>query len=378
MALVIKDAVKKHLRARIALLAPTGGGKTYSGLKFLGAMVKLGMAKKIGVIDTEHRSASKYIGEFPPFRVIEMEDDFSPEQYIEALSMLADDGCDGVLIDSLSHAWVGKGGSLELKDKFGKQKGLNDYTAWGPISSMQNRLIEAMLSYPGHLVATMRLKMEHVLEEDPITKKKVVRKIGLQPQQRDGLEYEFDLVGDLDQDHNFSVSKTRCSALDGYSVHKPGEEVIKKMKTWLESGTAEADRFVGKPAPAPAPVRQAAPASEVHPAATTTASPVVAPVAATIPATTTTAQTPRPAGETTGAPATTVEPPSSAEAAMRERPAVEFARQLEEAQSVAALSDIVGIIAIAVRSKIVDAAERKDLLARWSVANKKFEQRVAA
>lgn len=283
MALVIKDAVKLNLKARIALLAPTGGGKTFTLLKFLFTLVKLGMAKKVGVVDTEHGSASKYIGEFPAFRVIEMTDDFSPEQYIEALQMLAEDGCDAVGIDSLTHAWAGKGGSLELKDKFGRQKGFNDYTAWGPVTAMQNRLIESMLSYPGHLVTTMRLKMEHVLEEDPITKKKVVRKIGLQPVQRDGLEYEFDLVGDLDQDHNFSVSKTRCSSLDGYAVNKPGEEVIRKMKDWLESGEAAQAR--AKPAPAketiPAGALSVTPpaASQVAQASTPLAAAVVPPAA---------------------------------------------------------------------------------------------------
>jgi hypothetical protein len=293
MALQIKDAVKEQLKARIALLAPTGGGKTYTALKFLAAMQKLGMGKKIGVIDTEHGSASKYVGVFPKFRVIELTDDFSPEVYIEALQLLADDGCDLALVDSLTHAWTGKGGSLELKDKFGRQKGFNDYTAWGPVTAMQNRMIEALLSYPGHLVATMRLKMEHVLEEDPVTKKKTVRKIGLQPQQRDGLEYEFDLVGDLDQDHNFSVSKTRCSALDGYAVNKPGEEVIRKMAEWLQSGTAAADRNYGKPAPVP----PAAPASEVTPVAAAVTAPAASPTtaqaeAAAAPATALAATTP--------------------------------------------------------------------------------------
>jgi AAA domain-containing protein len=171
-----------------------------------------------------------------------MADDFSPEQYIEAMQIMADDGVDALLVDSLTHAWAGKGGSLELKDRFSRQQNFNDYTAWGPVTAMQNRLIEALLSYPGHLVATLRLKMEHVLEKDPVTGKNVVRKVGLQPVQRDGMEYEFDVVGDLDQDHNFKVSKTRCRTLDGYGVNKPGEEVIRKLRGWLESGTAVDDR----------------------------------------------------------------------------------------------------------------------------------------
>lgn len=278
MALVIKDAVKLNLKARIALLSPTGGGKTYTMLKFLFALVKFGMAKKVGIVETEHGSASKYIGEFPTFRVVELTDDFSPEQYIEAMQLLAEDGCDAAGVDSLSHAWAGKGGSLELKDKFGRQKGFNDYTAWGPVTAMQNRLIESMLSFPGHLIATMRLKMEHVVEQDPITKKNVVRKIGLQPVQRDGLEYEFDLVGDLDQDHNFSVSKTRCSTLDGYAVNKPGEEVIRKMQAWLESGEAAQAR--AKPAPVAVVAKEGLSSAAPKPAAPETASTSTAPVAA--------------------------------------------------------------------------------------------------
>lgn len=259
MALSIRDAVQENLKARIGLLAPTGGGKTFTMLKLLFEMKRLGMASKIGVIDTEHRSASKYKRDFGPFRVIEMEDDFSPEQYVLALGMLAEDGCDAVGIDSLTHAWAGKGGALELKDKIGKQKGFNDYTAWGPVGAWHNRLIEGMLTYPGHLIATMRLKMEHVLEEHPITKKKEVKKIGLQPVQRDGMEYEFDVVGDLDQQHNFSISKTRCSKLDGYSEPKPdGKAIIKTLKAWLESEEGKAPppvkpKLAAAPEPAPEP-----------------------------------------------------------------------------------------------------------------------------
>lgn len=318
MALVIKDAVKQNLRARIALLAPTGGGKTYSGLRFLNSLVKLGMAKKVGVIDTEHGSASKYIGEFPPFRVIELTDDFSPEVYIEAMQLMADDGCDALLIDSLTHAWAGKGGSLELKDKFGRQKGFNDYTAWGPVTAMQNRLIESMLSYPGHLVTTMRLKMEHVIEKDPVTGKNVVRKVGLQPVQRDGLEYEFDLVGDLDQDHNFSVSKTRCSALDGYSAHKPGEEVIRKLRMWLESGEREAVK-----APPAAPAKEEAP-----------------PPLSSIP---------NPQAEQATKPAPRV--------------AEQLASQMAEATTIDQLDGIGATIGAACKAGTVTDAERKDLVA---------------
>ena len=289
MSLVIKDAIQANLKARIGLIAPAKGGKTFTMLTFLFGMKELGMATKIGVIDTEHRSASKYKRDFGPFRVIEMEDDFNPEQYIEALRLLAEDGCDAVGIDSLSHAWAGKGGALEMKDRVSRQRGFNDYTAWGPVTAVHIRMIEAMLSYPGHLIATMRSKMEYVMEEDPITKKNVVRKIGLQPLQRDGMEFEFDIIGDINQEHELVIAGTRCRALDGYRKTKPGPEVIKTLKAWLESDEAVevkarptpapetvAMKPAPPPAPSPTPALVDATSSTTEPAASPSTDPVPA------------------------------------------------------------------------------------------------------
>jgi hypothetical protein len=362
MTLIIKDAVKLNLKARIALLAPTGGGKTYSLLKFLFSLVKLGMAKKVGVIDTEHGAASKYVGEFPAFRVIELTDDFGPEVYIEALQILADDGVDAAGIDSLTHAWAGKGGSLELKDKFGRQKGFNDYTAWGPVTAMQNRLIESMLSYPGHLVTTMRLKMEHVIEKDPVTGKNIVRKIGLQPVQRDGLEYEFDLVGDLDQDHNFSVSKTRCSALDGYSVNKPGEEVIRKLKGWLESG--EAVQAKARPTVAQKPAEPATTSSTPVSAAATpsTTEPAAVPTSPAALAVAGASAAPPPTTTPPAAAVTSTVPVATAPTTPAPRPADSFASQMNAAATPDALEGIALAIGPAVKANAISESEKKMLV----------------
>jgi len=61
--------------------------------------------------------------------------------------------------------------------------------------------------------ATMRAKTEYVQEKNEKTGKVSVRKVGMAPVQRDGLEYEFDVVADLDQDNNLIVGKTRCPSL---------------------------------------------------------------------------------------------------------------------------------------------------------------------
>lgn len=228
---LFKKATKLQLKLRLALLGPTGSGKTFTALR-----IAKGLGGKIAVIDTERRSASKYSGEFD-FDVLELES-FSADKYVEAIKAAEAEGYDVLVIDSLSHAWMGKDGSLETVDKIAKRSQTgNSFVAWRDVTPMHNTLVDTILSARMHVIVTMRVKMEYVLEEDS-RGKKTPRKIGLQPQQRDGVEYEFDVIADIDQEHNFIVSKTRCRALDGLVVKNAGEDVADRLKAWLSDGEA--------------------------------------------------------------------------------------------------------------------------------------------
>lgn len=226
-------ATKKKSRARVALVGPSGSGKTYTSLGF--ARVLAGADGRIAVIDTERGSASKYAGSVADFDVLDLEK-HDPREYVQAIRDAAREGYEVLVIDSLSHAWNGRGGALELVDQAAsRSKAGNSYTAWRDVTPMHNALIDAILTYPGHVIATMRAKTEYVLEEGP-GGKKVPRKIGLAPVQRDGMEYEFDVVADIDHDHTFVVTKTRCAALDGLVVRHPGPEVAERIRAWLDDG----------------------------------------------------------------------------------------------------------------------------------------------
>ena len=121
-------------------------------------------------------------------------------------------GYDNLVIDSLFHAWTGKGGALEQVERSGGAGG-NKFAGWGKVTPLQNRLIDDILAYPGHVICTMRTKMEYVVEE--VNGKKVPKKMGIAPVQREGVEFEFDVVADLSQDGNLTISKTRCPGLSG-------------------------------------------------------------------------------------------------------------------------------------------------------------------
>ena len=225
-----KKAVKSKSKLRLGLIGPSGSGKTYSALAIA---TKLG--GKVAVIDTEHGSASKYADIFE-FDVLELES-FGPLEYVKAIQEAADAGYSVIVVDSLSHAWIGRGGALELVDNAAvRSKSNNSFAAWREVTPQHNQMIEAIIRVPAHIICTMRSKTEYVMEKDERTGKTAPRKVGLAPVQRDGLEYEFDVVGDIDHDHRLVVTKSRIPALADSVVVKPGAEMAETLKGWLESG----------------------------------------------------------------------------------------------------------------------------------------------
>jgi len=234
MAIQFKRAVKSQAKARIGLIGPSGSGKTYTAL-----LLAQAMGERIAVIDTEYGSASKYADEFE-FDTLELAN-FHPQNYIDGIKAAGQAGYDVIIIDSLSHAWAGSGGALELVDKGALKYSGNRFAAWRDVTPLHNQLIEAMLSSPAHVIATMRSKMEYIQTQDS-KGKTIIRKVGMAPIQRDGMEYEFDIVGDLDIDHNLIISKTRCRALDGVVINKPGKELAETVKAWLSDGEPLPDK----------------------------------------------------------------------------------------------------------------------------------------
>lgn len=235
VALQFRRATKEQAKLRMALIGPAGSGKTYTALN-----IARNLGQRIALVDTEHGSASKYADLFE-FDVLELES-FHPANYIEAIHAAEQAGYEVLIIDSLSHAWMGKDGALELVDRAAKRSPSgNTFAAWRDVTPLHNQLVEAMLACKCHLIVTMRSKMEYVQDKDEHGKT-VIRKVGLQPVQRDGLEYEFDVVADMDISNNLIVSKARCPQLSGAVISKPGQEVADILRAWLTTGAPPAEK----------------------------------------------------------------------------------------------------------------------------------------
>lgn len=253
MMSMFKKAVRSQAKLRLALLGPSGSGKTYTALS-----IAKHLGKRIAVIDTERGSASLYAGDVCDFDVLEPES-FSPSTYVQAIHAAEREGYDVIVIDSLTHAWSGKGGALEMVDNAAKRsKSANSFAAWRDVTPEHNALVDALVSSRAHIIATVRVKTAHELQEDD-RGRKVPVKIGLAPIQRDGMEYEFTVTGDMDLEHTLTIAKTRCKALDRGVYKMPGKDIAETLLAWLNDGAPAAEK------PATQPVPQAASEPEAGP-----------------------------------------------------------------------------------------------------------------
>ena len=203
-------AERKRTFLKIALCGVSGSGKTYSALQ-----LAKGLGKKIAMIDTENGSGEMY-SHLCDYDVAQLEPPFSVQRYIDLIKMAEKAGYDVLIIDSLSQAWNGEGGILEMVDKLAATSTKkNSFNAWKDVTPEQNKLINTILQCKMHVIATMRSKTAYDLQDQ--NGRKVPVKIGLAPVQRDGVEYEFTIVFDLSVEKNLAcASKDRTGLFNGW------------------------------------------------------------------------------------------------------------------------------------------------------------------
>jgi hypothetical protein len=232
-----QKATKAAAKLRAAIFGPSGAGKTYTSLR----MAK-GLGGRIGVIDTERGSAKKYSDRFE-FDVLELEDQ-SIQGYVDAIALAGAEGYVVLVIDSLSHGWQSL---LEEVEKLAKAKYRgNTWSAWSEGTPLQRKLVQAILSFPGHVLATMRSKTEWTTVDDGKGRKSPQR-VGLAPEQGKGVEYEFDLLVEISTEHIANVIKDRTGKFQDKLLEKPGEEFGRQLASWLSEGTAGPVEAIRRP-----------------------------------------------------------------------------------------------------------------------------------
>lgn len=219
-------ANRQRVKIRMALQGPSGSGKTFSSLQL--AFGLCGDWSKIAVIDSENHSSSLY-ADLGGYNVLNLEAPFTPERYVEAIKACELASMEVIIIDSISHEWEGIGGILETH---GNMMG-NSYTNWSKITPRHNSFVQHILQSPAHVIGTIRAKQDYVLSEK--NGKQVPEKVGLKGVTREGMDYEFTLVFDLDIKQNASSSKDRTSLFMGKPEFRINVETGKRINAWCNA-----------------------------------------------------------------------------------------------------------------------------------------------
>lgn len=214
----------------MALQGSAGSGKTYSSLLLAQGLTN-GDFSKVAIIDSESGSADLY-AHLGQYNVLSLKAPYTPENYIKAIDVCEQASMEVVIIDSISHCWD------ELLDYHSKLAG-NSFTNWSKITPRQKAFVDKILQTDAHVIATMRTKQDYVLNQK--NGKYIPEKVGLKAVQRDGVDYEFTLVFDIDIKHFATASKDRTGLFMGKSEFTINSATGKKILEWCNSGTNLAD-----------------------------------------------------------------------------------------------------------------------------------------
>lgn len=230
----IQEAKRELIWAKIALMAPSGGGKTYSSLRLATGMLRklkeLGKEGngKILMANTEVSRGRYYANEFK-YDIVDIAAPHNPEKYVDLINFAVKMNYPILIIDSSSHEWEGKGGCLELHQQAG-----GTFQSWAKVTPRHDKFISAIADSEIHIIATMRGKDQYEIEK---TDKVNVKKLGVGAKQRDGFEYEFSVTFNIDQRTNMATPQKDNTHLfenegDVKLSEKHGEQIVE----WASSG----------------------------------------------------------------------------------------------------------------------------------------------
>lgn len=208
----IKKATRQGIIPLIGLYSESGCGKTMSALLLARGLA--GPTGKIVMVDTESRRGSLYADVIPGgYEVLDLDQPFTPQRYIEAIEFAEKSGASIVVVDSMSHEWEGIGGVCDMAGDNESRSGRPGLHNWKTPKIEHAKMVQRLLRSPVPLVCCIRAKYKTRQKKDEKGKTVIVKDEVTSPIQAEDFIFEMTCHAEILQDHTVIVTKCSHPAL---------------------------------------------------------------------------------------------------------------------------------------------------------------------
>lgn len=253
---ILQPATRKAIAPKVSLSGPSGAGKTLSALLLAAGMINVSKDEDwadIVIADADNLSSTYYVhtaftigdGVTEPvdtvtigqFSVIDFKAPFHPDRWIKLINEVVEQKKRILILDNFSAEWEGEGGVLDWHRRLGGRA--NDWAVTGPAHM---RVVEAIRRCPIPIIITLREEQKIEISKEPDGRggeKTVVKKLGMKPRQREGIEYEFDVQMSITHDTHCASVGTGKDRTGLFSTRIPSvitPETGRTLANWARSG----------------------------------------------------------------------------------------------------------------------------------------------
>lgn len=227
----VQKAKRELIWVKIALMSPSGGGKTYSALRLATGMKnelsKMGVQTKIIMGNTEGSRGRYYANEFE-YDIADIPQDADPEVYADFIKFAIDEGYKIMIIDSSTHEW-------KKALKIHQQNG-GDFKAFAKVTPRHEKFTSAVADSQIHIISTIRGEDKYELEKNDVGKT-TVKKLGVGADQRKDFEFEFTCTFLIDQKTNTAeAQKDNTHLFESLGAIQLNEQHGADLIKWANSG----------------------------------------------------------------------------------------------------------------------------------------------
>lgn len=246
---------RQKCKASILLMGTPGSGKSTLALRLANALSN-NQWEKVFACDTEAGSLKLLDGlsyenkKFEKFNVFELDDTlgYRPTIFEEMQNVAIENGAEVIIQDSLSHAWQGTDGVLDIVSKLKEtitryQK--DSYASWSNPEVMKEKqtLAKIMRNSKAHIISCARAKekLEYTIGDDGKTK---LQSLGEQAILQEGIAFEPDLCllmiepGSDKKAPKALVRKSRYAILSVGETYEFTDKLCQQIREYLDKGVS--------------------------------------------------------------------------------------------------------------------------------------------